>query len=244
MVNTSQRSQCYWEKLFFVSALVVVFLLAGCGGAKDPLGADIRETLEVTKTSPEDWEDSPERAYDPRVILRRAEAFFERGDFIEAEEEYRHFLELHPLHEWADYSQLKLALSHFRQFTTIDRDPGPVRKAIQEFDRFLSLYPDSKYIEEAQKGIAVSREWLGEHELYVGKFYFKKKAYPAAIRRLEDLLKEHPDHSGVSDALFFLGRSYEAEGDTDRAAARLNDLIKKYPESEYHEKARKVLAEL
>ncbi|HEY5649095.1 MAG TPA: outer membrane protein assembly factor BamD [Nitrospiria bacterium] len=226
------------------AALFALLLTGGCGGAQDPLGADIREALEVTKSSPEDWEDSPERAYDPQVILRRAEALFQRRDYVEAELEYRHFLELHPLHEWADYTQLKLALSNFRQFKSVDRDPGPVRKAIREFDRFLSLYPDSKYVEEARKGIAESREWIGEHELYVGRFYYKTKAYPAAISRLEGLLNDYPGHPGEPEALFILGRSHEADGDAERAAATLNNLISSHPESEFNEKARRILARL
>ncbi|HEY5649551.1 MAG TPA: outer membrane protein assembly factor BamD, partial [Nitrospiria bacterium] len=218
--------------------------LGGCSASKDPLGADIREALEVTKTSPEDWEDSPERAYDPKVILRRAEGLYQRKDYLEAVSEYQHFLELHPLHPWADYAQLKLAISHFNQFTTIDRDAGPIRKSIVEFEKLISVYPESRYIEEAEKRIVISRDRLGQHEFYVGRFYYKTKAYLAAIRRLEGLLEGYPGHSLEPDALFYLGRSYAADGDPEKAAAYFDDLLRRFPESLYIEKARRDLSRL
>lgn len=223
---------------------MVLVSIGGCASTKDPLGADIREALEVTKTSPEDWEDSPERAYDPKVILRRAEGLYQRKDYIESASEYQHFLELHPLHHWADYAQLKLAMSYFKQFTTIDRDAGPVRRSIVEFEKVISVYPESKFVEEARKRITLSRDRLGQHEFYVGRFYFKKKSYPAAIDRLKGLLEGYPGHPLAPDALFLLGRSYAADGDPEQAAVYFDDLIRRFPESVYVEKARRDLSRL
>src|SRR5438093_9061916 len=74
--------------------------------------------------------DTVEKNYDPNVIMKRAESFFEKEDYAEAIIEYQHFLDLHRIHTLSPYAQYKLAESHFKMFKTIDRDPEPVYKAL------------------------------------------------------------------------------------------------------------------
>src|SRR5689334_3209078 len=58
--------------------------------------------------------DTVEKNYDPNVIMKRAESFFEKEDYAEAIIEYQHFLDLHRVHTLAPYAQFKLAESHFK----------------------------------------------------------------------------------------------------------------------------------
>jgi outer membrane protein assembly factor BamD len=217
---------------------------AGCGTTNDPLGADIRKELGVTKNSAEETKDTLERNYDPNVILKRAEALYQGGEYIEAVGEYQHFLDLHPLHQWADYAQLKLGLSYFQQFTTIDRDPEPVQKALGSFQKLLTTYPNTKYAEEAQKRIVSCQERLAQYQFYVGRFYYKQEAYPAAIQRFEQILAAYPNDPIVADALYYLALSYEEKGQAELAASRLQNLVVKYPNSPYQNKARQMLSRL
>ncbi|MBI3611042.1 MAG: outer membrane protein assembly factor BamD [Nitrospirae bacterium] len=223
---------------------VVLSVLAGCGTPNDPLGAEIREALGVTKNSAEETKNAVERNYDPKVILKRAEAMYQQGDYIEAASEYQHFLDLHPLHQWADYAQLKRGLSYFQQFTTIDRDPEPVQKALESFQKLLTTYPNTKYADEAQKRIGICRERLSQYQFYVGHFYYKQAAYPAAIRRFQQVLASYPNQPVVADSLYYLALSYAEQGKAEQAVTSLQDLIAKYPDSPYQTKARQLLTRL
>jgi outer membrane protein assembly factor BamD len=227
-----------------LSVLAVLAAALGCATPNDPLGADIRKALGVTKNSAEETKDSLERNYDPKVILKRAEALYQRGEYIEAAGEYQHFLDLHPLHQWADYAQLKLGMSHFKQFTTIDRDSEPVQKALESFQKLLTTYPSTQYADEAKKRIADCRERLAQHQFYVGHFYYKKEAYPAAIYRFEQILSTYPNDPVAAGTLYYLALSYERQGKADQARVRLQDLISKFPNSSYRIKARQILARL
>ncbi len=232
-------------KIFGVLVLfVTVSTGSGCAASHDPLGADIRKVLGVTKTSAEETKDSLERNYDPNVILKRAEALYQGEEYIEAVGEYQHFLDLHPLHEWADYAQLKLGLSYFQQFTTIDRDPEPVQKALGSFQKLLSTYPTTKYAEEAQKRIIVCQERLAQQQFYVGRFYYKQEAYPAAIQRFEQILSAYPGNPIGADALYYLALSYEQKGQAELAVSRLQSLVTHYPNSSYQSQARHMLSRL
>lgn len=72
--------------------------------------------------------DTIEKNYDPNVIMKRGEAFFDKEEFAEAIVEYQHFLELHRAHQLAVYAQLRLAESHLRMAKSIDRDPEPIQR--------------------------------------------------------------------------------------------------------------------
>lgn len=224
--------------------LLTLSISAGCGTPNDPLGADIRKQLGVTKNTAEETKDSLELSYDPNVILKRAEALYMQGENIEATGEYQHFLDLHPLHQWADYAQLKLAMSYDREFTTIDRDTMPVEKALEAYQKLLTTYPNSPYADEAKKRIAVCRQRIAGHQFYVGHFYYRQGAYPAAVFRLEQILATYPEEPVAQDSLFYLALSYREQGKVDQAADRLRDLISKYPNGRYDQKARRILNEL
>ncbi|HUK57492.1 MAG TPA: outer membrane protein assembly factor BamD [Nitrospiria bacterium] len=237
MEKTTRKTMVGFALAFFLASV-------GCTTPNDPLGADIRKELGVTKNSAEETKDDVKRNYDPKVILKRSEALYQAGEYIEAAGEYQHFLDLHPLHQWADYAQLKLGMSYFQQFTTIDRDPEPAQKALESFQKLLSTYPNTKYADEARKRISICQERLARYQFYVGHFYYKQEAYPAAIRRFEQILITYPNDPIVMDTLYYLALSYGGEGKPEQAVARLQDLIVKYPASPYRTKARQLLDQL
>jgi outer membrane protein assembly factor BamD len=45
----------------------------------------------------------------------------------------------------------------------------------------------------------------------VGRFYYLKEAYPAAIARLQSVVEKYPLYSKADEVLYMLGESYEAE---------------------------------
>ncbi|HEY5595439.1 MAG TPA: outer membrane protein assembly factor BamD, partial [Nitrospiria bacterium] len=141
-------------------------------------------------------------------------------------------------------AQLKLGMSYFEPFTTIDRDPEPVQKALATFRKLLTAFPNTTYADEARKRIAICEERLGRYQFYVGRFYFKQEAYPAAVYRFQQILTFYPNHPLVADALYYTALSYVKEGKAELAAASLEDLIAKYPDSPYRSQAHQMLARL
>jgi outer membrane protein assembly factor BamD len=83
--------------------------------------------------------DTIEKNYDPNVIMKRGEAFFEKEEFAEAIVEYNHFLDLHRNHMLASYAAFRIGESHMKRAKGIERDPEPVQKAIDSFQRLRPL---------------------------------------------------------------------------------------------------------
>ena len=228
-------------RAFSVILLPFFLMLSGCATHNEELGAEIREGLGVTRDTLEKTEKSAEKNYDPTVILKRAEAYYQNKDYIEAAGEYQHFLDLHPLHKWADYAMYKLGMSHFHQIRTIDRDPEPVRKALETFQKLLSVFPEVEYVEEAKLKIKACQQLLAEHQLYVGRFYYKKGSYPAAIERFNYLLQTYPDLPTSEDGLYYLGMSYYYSGDISQATVHFRDLLSRYPGTDHQESVSRLL---
>jgi outer membrane protein assembly factor BamD len=188
--------------------------------------------------------DTIEKNYDPNVIMKRGEAFFEKEEFPEAIVEYQHFLDLHRTHILAPYAQFRLGESHLRIARSIDRDPEPVHKAIAAFERLRKEFPGSRYEAQALQRLDECHDWLAQTHLFVGQFYYRRDSFLAAAHRFDQIMKEYPDKTVAPEALYYLALSYKEMGANDWASEKLTLLAEKYPNSEVAEDGKKLLAKL
>ena len=215
-----------------VTALLSALLLAGCSSTpKVPNTAD--STAQKVDADEQVLKQDPlERNYDPHVIMKRAESFFEKEDYAEAGVEYQHFLDLHKTHILAPYAQYRLGLSYLKQVTARDRDPEPVRKALEAMERLLKEYPGSSYESDARTRIKECREHLASYELYVGKHYYREGAFLAALHRFEGVVKLYPDSEAFSQAAYYLAVTYSDIGAKDRAIESLTRVLAQSPKKD------------
>jgi outer membrane protein assembly factor BamD len=188
--------------------------------------------------------DTIEKNYDPNVIMKRGEAFFEKEEFAEAIVEYNHFLDLHRNHMLASYAAFRIGESHMKRAKGIERDPEPIQKAIDSFERLRRDYPASRYDEQAAEKIQECHDLQAQMHLFVGQFYYRRESYLAAAHRFEQIMKIYPDKSVAPDALYFLALSYHDLGADDWASEKLTLLAEKYPNSKHSDDGAKLLAKI
>lgn len=188
--------------------------------------------------------DSVEKNYDPNVIMKRGEAFFEKEEYAEAIVEYNHFLDLHRNHTLASYAAFRIGESHMKRAKGIDRDPEPIQKAIGSFERLRRDYPGSRYDGQAAQKTQECHDMLAQMHLFVGQFYYRRQSYLAAAHRFEQIMKIYPDKSVAPDALYFLALSYHDLGANDWASEKLTLLAEKYPNSQHSGDGAKLLAKI
>ncbi len=188
--------------------------------------------------------DTIEKNYDPNVIMKRAEAFFEKEEYAESVIEYQHFLDLHRSHVLAPYAQFRLADSYLKMSKSVDRDPGPIRHAQDMFEKLLRDYPGSRYELEAKERIKTCQDLLAQSYMFVGQFYMRRESYLAAAYRFESIVEKFPDLPVAQDALFFLAKAYTELGAYDWAQERLIALTTKYPTNTHVPEGKKLLAKL
>jgi outer membrane protein assembly factor BamD len=199
------------EKTAFIAvALIFLWLsgwLAGCACLSG--GKQLESPEELAEKGMESFEDEdysdalkafntlkeryPYSRYAILAELKVADAHFYRKEYPEAIGAYEDFVQLHPKNEAIPYVKYQIGVCYYEQMLSIDRDQTPTRLAILSFERLLKEHADSAYASEATKKINDCRTLLAEHELYVGRFYFKSKHYSAALGRFEGVLTGYID---------------------------------------------------
>ncbi len=189
----------------------------------------------------------PKSFYAQRAKLAIADSYFYQGDegsMILAASEYRDFITNFPLSPSAPYAQLQIALSFFKKTLKPGRDQTKTEQALQEFKRLITDYPLSDEAKEAREKAKLCEEKLASHTLSIGELYYKRKAFPAAIGRLKDILSNYPTYSGLDHVFFVLGDSYYQMDQIDESVPYFTKLISDYPQSKFAKKAQDRMKEI
>ena len=84
--------------------------------------------------------------------LHIANIHYDREDYIEAQNSYQAFKELHPSHPRIDFVTFRLAMSYYNQLpSTIDRDLQLATRAIQYFDETINSHAGSEFVPQAKE---------------------------------------------------------------------------------------------
>ena len=230
------------SRSLFIAVAVFLTIAAGCSKTSKQVKSDGKP---ISGTDEQIFiGDTIEKNYDPNVIMKRAESFFDKQDYSEAVIEYQHFLDLHRVHTLGFYAQYKLAESYFKQIKTVDRDPDPVYKALESFEKLRREYPGSRHDGDAVERIRDCHNLIAEAYMLVGKFYYRREAYLAAAHRFDAILKQYPDMEIAGDALYYLALVYDKIGADDWAKERLIALDERFPNNQHAASGRKLLAKL
>ncbi|MGC2197219.1 MAG: outer membrane protein assembly factor BamD [Terriglobales bacterium] len=156
----------------------------------------------------------PDSEFIARAKLAVGDSWYAEGGtaaLAQAEIEYKDFETFFPNMPEAAEAQLKIANIHYQQMEKPDRDYTHAKRAEDEYRSLILQYPDSKLLPEAKQRLLEVQEVLGEREFEIGRFYYLRQSYPAAIARLTSLVERYPLYSHADEALYLLGESYEAE---------------------------------
>jgi tol-pal system protein YbgF len=107
---------------------------------------------------------------------------------------------------------------------------GDYKGAREEFKKFLELFPQTEYSDNAQFGI--------------GEAYYKEKKYEEAILEYDEVVKKFPQGNKLPDAMLKQAFSFIALNDGNSAKLLLQKTIERFPASEQAEIARAKLRSL
>lgn len=101
---------------------------------------------------------------------------------------------------------------------------GDFKGSREEFKKFLELFPDTEYSDNAQ--------------FWIGEAYYREKKYEEAILGFEEVVKKYPQGNKLPDALLKQAFAFIALNDSNSAKLLLQKIIERYPASEQAEIAR------
>ncbi|MBI2989234.1 MAG: outer membrane protein assembly factor BamD [Deltaproteobacteria bacterium] len=176
--------------------------------------------------------------------LKLAEAYYLNKQLPEAIAAFKEFQGMHPSNENIPFVVYHLGLAHLEHFTGSDRYQKMTEIAKGYFETVVKDHASSPYAAPAREKLVQCLEYLSESEFNVATFYFNDKKYPAAIDRLEGILKRYAQMPLAAKALYYLGESYRLEKNPLKAALAYEALSQHYPDDPLTKTAQLRLEEL
>jgi len=189
------------------------------------------ETLEKFSTK------HPYSQFSVQAELLRAYAAYEHEEYALAETLCVDFINRHPRHPDVAYAHYLIGLIHYEQIAAAKKDQGETHAAIDAFNVLIGKFPDSEYARDATERMPRLYNLLAEHELTIGKFYYKQDRFVAAANRFQVIVSEYQASPFIAEALFYLAASYEALNMDGNALETASLLHHNYPQSKWSEKA-------
>ena len=102
-------------------------------------------------------------------------------------------------------------MSYYDQMKPVEQDQAITRKAIEQFQKLVQDYPDSRYASDALAKIDICRGRLAQKELWVATYYSTRatRGGPPAPGMV---LKDYPRTLVMPEALFSLAEVNSADG--------------------------------
>jgi outer membrane protein assembly factor BamD len=200
---------------------------------------DYLEALKKFEELKSSFPDSP--PYSLWAELKIGDCHFFKKDYVQAIAAYEEFKKIHPTHEEMPYVQYQIAMSHFNQMLTLDRDQNSTKKALSNFEYLIGNYPPSLFTQKAMEKIGVCKKRLADHEFYIGNFYYKNGKFQAAASRFEGLLEKFPRMPDEDHTLFLMGKSYLEIDQGEKAKETFAKIVTQYPKSSHYKEAKAIL---
>jgi outer membrane protein assembly factor BamD len=175
----------------------------------------------------------PDSEYLADAKLAIADSYYKEGgtaNTTQAVQAYKDFGVFFPMLPQAAYAQLQVAMAHFRQMEKPDRDRSQARDAEDEFQTFLTKYPNDPLASKAEQHLREVQEVLAEGDYRIGYFYYYGKGDKrAAASRLVSLVNRYPLYSKADQALWMLGDIWEGTEKKEMAVPYYAKIVRDYP---------------
>jgi len=176
-----------------------------------------------------------------KALIMSAFSNYRLGRYDDCIESAKRYLSLYPSSKDAAYAQYMMGQSYFKQIPDVTRDQESTQRALDAMQLVIDRYPDSEYVDDAQKDILVARDQLAGKEMQIGRYYLERKEYAAAINRFKVVVQEYANTRQVEEALYRLTAAYYAMGIVPEAQTAAAVLGHNFPDSPWYKDAYKLL---
>lgn len=174
----------------------------------------------------------PDSEYLAKAKLAIADSFYKEGgtaNLTQAVQAYKDFDVFFPFLPEASYAQLQVAMTHYKQMEKPDRDRTQAHAAEEEFQTFLSKYPNDPLAAKAEQYLREVQEVLAEGDFRIGYYYYVKGDKKAAESRLRTVVMRYPVYSKADRTLWMLGNIWEGTEKKEFASNYYARIVRNYP---------------
>ena len=159
----------------------------------------------------------PQSELAPKSALMASYSYYIQDYYQDAVAELQRFIKVYPLHKNIDYAYYLLAISYYEQIVDEKKDLESIIKAKETFSFLIKKYPNTDYALDSLFKVGLIDDILASKEMYIGRYYFDKKKWIAAINRFRTVVDEYDTTIYAEEALHRLVEIYYRIGLVEEA---------------------------
>jgi outer membrane protein assembly factor BamD len=179
----------------------------------------------------------PQSDYAPKSALMAAYSYYSQNYYGDAIAELERFIKIYPNHYNISYAEYLLGLCFYEQIIDEKKDLQSIDNAKDIFLNLIKKYPNTDFAIDANFKLDLINDILAAKEIYIGRYYFDKKKWIAAINRFRTVTDDYDTTIYVEEALHRLVEIYYIIGLEEESKKYANLLGYNYMSSEWYEKS-------
>ena len=176
----------------------------------------------------------PQSEWAPKSALMAAYTYYSYDYLNDAIAELDRFLKVYPKYKNLDYVYYLLGISYYEQIVDEKKDLQSIIKAKQYFEKVFNDYPKTSYALDSKFKIDLINDLLASKEMYIGRYYFERKKWIAAINRFKTVVNKYETTIYAEEALHRLVEVHYIIGLKDEAKKYAKVLGYNYQSSEWY----------
>jgi len=177
----------------------------------------------------------PQSEWAPKSALMAAYSYYSYDYLQDGIAELDRFVRVYPKDKNLDYVYYLLGVSYYELIVDEKKDLQSIIKSKEYFQKVINDYPKTSYALDATFKIDLINDILASKEMYVGRYYFKKKKWIPAINRFKIVVDDFETTIYVEEALHRLVEVHYTIGLKDEAKKYAKLLGYNYKSSKWYQ---------
>ncbi|GAB3530646.1 outer membrane protein assembly factor BamD [Pontibacter brevis] len=185
-----------------------------------------------------------------KALFYQAQSHYMQGNYILSDAYFRNFYTTYPRSPLAEEAMYMQARSLYQQSPSYQEDQTPTITAIGAFEEFITRYPASEHVPEANRTIEELYLKLDKKEFNQARLYYQLRYWRSAVVAFNNFQREHASSPYSEEAAFLkLESQYrfamesipsKQEERFDEAIDYFQSFVDQYPDSKFKRNAEQI----
>ena len=178
----------------------------------------------------------PQSIWAPKSSIMAGYSYYADSYYDDSIAELERFIRVYPLNENLDYAYYLLAMSYYAKIVDEKKDLQSILMAKKNFLFIKKNFPNTEYALDSEFKLGLINDILASKERYIGRYYFEKKKWIAAINRFKNVVDDFETTVYTEEALHRLVEIYSILGVENEAQKYATTLGYNYQSSEWYKR--------
>ncbi len=153
-------------------------------------------------------------------------SYYEMKDYYISAYQFERFAASYPKSEKLEEASFLSAKSYYMLSPVYTKDQKETKEALEKIQNFIDVFPDSKYIAEANELVKELDFKLEKKAFEIAKQYNRISDYPASVKSFDNFIFEFPGSTLKEEALFYrLDSAYKLAMNSLEAKRTLTGIV-------------------